>query len=157
MSISPAVLNCLKGYGVPYDVVPHMRTLRATQAARACGVDASALAKGVLMKYANGYVLAIVPASRQVSLDEVGALLEREVRLASEQELAGVFRDCELGAIPPISKAYGIEAVIDESLDEQSDIYFEGGDHRSLVHVRGRDFTELMAEVPHAHISDAHH
>lgn len=157
MAIAMSLQKYLDGRGVPYEVMPHMRSTRSTTTARATGIAAEDLAKGVLMKYANGYILAIVPASRQVSLDEVGAMFEREVALATENEVAAVFKDCETGAIPPIATAYGVEAVIDESLDEARDIYFEGGDHRTLVHLKGRDFTELMAEVPHAHISSPHH
>lgn len=153
MAIAISLQNYLNGRGVPYDVLPHMRTIRSTTAARAVGVAKNDLAKGVLMRHPNGYILAILPASRQVSLREVAAMFERPVELASEAEVATIFRDCELGAIPPISSAYGVEAVIDESLEAADDIYFEGGDHRHLVHLRGRDFTELMAEVPHANIS----
>jgi Ala-tRNA(Pro) deacylase len=157
MSIAISLQKYLNGRGVPYDVVPHARTMTSSKTARAAGIPEDDLAKGVLVKYANGYILAILPASRHVSLEEIEALFERRVSLATEDELRDVFRDCEVGAIPPLANAYGLEAVMDESLEAAKDVYFEGGDHRSLVHLKGRDFTELMAEVPHAHISTAHH
>jgi Ala-tRNA(Pro) deacylase len=43
-------------------------------------------------------------------------------------------------------------AVIDDSLEGSNDIYFEGGDHRTLVHLTGGNFQHLMQDVPHAHI-----
>ena len=36
---------------------------------------------------------------------------------------------------------------IDESFDGQPDIYLEGGDHRSLVHMSGESFRSIMKDV----------
>ena len=33
--------------------------------------------------------------------------------------------------------------VLDESFGDAADIYFEGGDHKTLIHVSGRDFRDL--------------
>ncbi len=68
-----------------------------------------------------------------------------------------MFGDCELGAVPPVAGAYGLAAVMDDSLEGFSDIYFEGGDHRTLVHLNGHNFHRLMVEIPHAHISVRNH
>jgi Ala-tRNA(Pro) deacylase len=32
-------------------------------------------------------------------------------------------------------------------------VYFEGGDHRALIHMSGDDFRRLMTDVPQGHIS----
>ncbi len=61
--------------------------------------------------------------------------------------------DCEVGAIPPLGQAYGIRTVVDRQLLDQDDIYFEGGDHRSVVHLKGGSFRRLMDKVPHHAIS----
>jgi len=45
-------------------------------------------------------------------------------------------------------------AVMDDRLEGFNDIYFEGGDHRTLVHMTGAEFHRLMADVPHALVSD---
>lgn len=51
-----------------------------------------------------------------MSLDTVGMWLQEPVGLASEAKVATVFVDCALGAIPPVSGAYGLHAVMDDSL-----------------------------------------
>jgi Ala-tRNA(Pro) deacylase len=157
MGMAISLERYLEGRGVPYDLLPHQRTLDSSATARAAAIPPDNLAKGVLVKHREGYLLAIVPASRQVSLDDVGALCERPVGLATESEVADVFRDCEWGAVPPVAGAYGIQAVMDDSLEGFKDIYFEAGDHCTLVHVRGTDFHRLMSGVPQAHISTASH
>ena len=157
MAIALSLKQYLDGRGVSYDVVAHEQTLRSTSTARAASIPEDNLAKGVLIKYRNGYILAIVPASHHVRLDELAALYERQVGLATEAEVAKIFKDCDTGAVPPVADAYGLEAVMDDSLEGFNEIYFEGGDHRTLVHVRGREFHKLMANVPHATISERRH
>ncbi|NIR96509.1 MAG: deacylase, partial [Gammaproteobacteria bacterium] len=49
----------------------------------------------------------------------------------------------------------GLDTVLDDSLAEQPDIYFEGGDHEALVHVSSEQFQELMADAEHGRFS--HH
>jgi Ala-tRNA(Pro) deacylase len=157
MGIALSLQQYLKGQGVPYEVTTHERTVRSSATARASFIPENNLAKGVLIRCNDGYLLAIVPASRHVRLDAIGAWLQRPAELATEAEAARIFADCERGSIPPIAAAYGITAVMDDSLEGFDDIYFEGGDHRSLVHLKGQEFRQLMAGVPHAHISGRNH
>lgn len=70
--------------------------------------------------------------------------------LATEAEVGEIFDDCELGAVPPVGEAYGIDVMLDNSLNDCPDVYFEGGDHVHLVHVSGEDFRQLMPRAIHA-------
>ncbi len=45
-----------------------------------------------------------------------------------------------------------MQTIIDRSLDKVDDIYFEAGDHRTLVHLSGAQFHRLMRKAPHANI-----
>jgi Ala-tRNA(Pro) deacylase len=73
--------------------------------------------------------------------------------MATEEEIERLFPDCILGAIPPVGAAYGLRTVVDESITEVPDVFFEGGDHATLVHMSGPAFDRLMVEAPHAHFS----
>jgi Ala-tRNA(Pro) deacylase len=55
-----------------------------------------------------------------------------------------LFKDCEVGAVPPVAMAYGLATYLDESLASQPDIYFEAGDHEALIHMRTEQFLSLM-------------
>jgi len=153
MGIAITLQQFLTAQGVPYEVQEHRRTGCSARTADASHVPVECLAKGVVIKHRDGYILTIVPASRQVRLDEVGRWLEQPVALASEDEASTLFPDCEPGAVPPIPAAYGLTAVVDASLEGQEHIYFEGGDHRALVHVTGAQFGRLMEKVPHGRFS----
>jgi Ala-tRNA(Pro) deacylase len=153
MAIANTLQRYLNNESIPYDVLEHRQTACSARTADASHVPGECLAKGVVVKHKNGYVLTIIPASRQVRLDEVGRWLERPVALATEEEVGALFPDCEHGAVPPIAAAYGLPAVVDAGLEGQADIYFEGGDHRALVHVTGAQFHRLMENVPHGQFS----
>jgi Ala-tRNA(Pro) deacylase len=153
MGIAITLQKFLDGQSMPYEVLEHKRTGCSQRTADASHIPSECLAKGVVVRHKDGYVLIIVPASRQVRLDEVGRWLQRPIALASEDEASALFPDCERGAVPPIADAYGLTAVVDASLEGHEHIYFEGGDHRALVHVTGADFHRLMDKVPHGQFS----
>ena len=49
--------------------------------------------------------------------------------------------------------AFGLETLVDEELLNADDVYFEGGDHRTLVHVGGADWRRLQREAAHGRFS----
>ena len=153
MGIALTVQQYLDDHDIEYDVTTHKKTSSSASTADACQVSGDCLAKGVIVRRDKGYLLVIVPASRQVELEELGRWLKQPVELATEEEIGTLFPDCDIGAVPPVGAAYGLRAVVDETLDEQDDIYFEGGDHRTLVHVSGTQFQRLMEKVPHERFS----
>ena len=97
--------------------------------------------------------MAVVPASHQLDLDRLGGWLGQPVSLASEVDLSEVFSDCESGCAPPLAAAYGLDAIVDTRLNGRSDVYFEAGDHCTLVHMGGREFDHLCRDMPHVLIS----
>ncbi len=142
--------------GIRYDVLPHPPTMSSLRTAEASHVPANALAKTVVLKGDRGYVLAVLPASQKLEWKVLKKLLNRNLGLATEDEIAWLFPDCTPGAVPPIGEAYGIETIVDDSIAEQSDIYFEGGDHATLVHMTGPAFCRLMVQARHARFSIHH-
>jgi Ala-tRNA(Pro) deacylase len=153
MGIAIKLQQYLGSEGIHYDSVEHRRTGCAMRSAEVSHIPSNCMAKAVVLKDRSHYFVTIVPASRQVRLDEVGGLLHQPVALASEDEIARLFPDCEPGAISAIVTAYGLQCCVDESLDASGDIYFEAGDHRTLVHLTSRDFQKLMRNVPHGRFS----
>jgi Ala-tRNA(Pro) deacylase len=153
MTIAASVQDCLAREGVHYDVIAHERTRDSNHSAQAAHIPGARLAKCVMLEDDRGFLMAVVPATHKVNLGAVHRQLNRELGLATDRELLELFKDCEPGALPPLALAYGIDAILDESLVDAPDIYFEGGDHQALVHVSGRDFLKLMADAPRGEIS----
>ena len=153
MTIATRLKNYIEDAGVSYDTLPHQRTSTSRQSAIAAHVPGSRMAKTVVVHHELGYALAVVPSTHRIELGTLQDILDKRLGLASEDEAGTLFEDCEVGAIPPIGAAYGVPVILDESFGDAADIYFEGGDHKTLVHVSGRDFRNLTKGAQRAHFS----
>jgi Ala-tRNA(Pro) deacylase len=153
MTMANTLRKYLAEHGVSYDVLPHRHTATTMNAATTAHVPAEKVAKPVILEDETGYLMAVVPANHHVKIGKLNKLLGRHMGLATEPELKTLFADCELGAIPPVGEAYGIETVVDQSLTECPDIYMEAGDHEDLIHLKGASFRKLMKHAQHATIS----
>ncbi|MEJ1334927.1 MAG: YbaK/EbsC family protein, partial [Candidatus Sedimenticola sp. (ex Thyasira tokunagai)] len=147
MAIASQLEKYLQQREVEYQVVAHPHSEYSMETAAKAHVHGDALAKGVLVKDDDGYLLVVVPADYHIELDSLHKLLRQEVAMVGEATLGEVFSDCELGAVPPVGMAYGIKTVWDpkSSLGKLSEIFFEAGDHQSLLRMSGEQFHELMA------------
>ncbi|WP_159586593.1 aminoacyl-tRNA deacylase [Chelativorans xinjiangense] len=153
MGIAMTMQEYLKDNHVPYDIAKHNKTSNSEMTARVSHVPNTALAKGVVLKWDSSYILAVLPASRRVDLKKVREIVGEKVELASEEEAAALFPDCEEGAVPIFGAPYHLPCVVDQGLEVSGDVYFEGGDHRTLVHVSHDGFDRLMYGMPRGHIS----
>ena len=153
MSIAPQLRQFLDEAQADYDIVAHRPTQSALDSARCANIPAQRLAKAVLLDTdEEEHLLAVIPADRRVELSELRSELGRKPRLSGEAEIGKLFRDCEVGAVPPVG--YGITTIIDDSLDQQPDVYFEAGDHKSLVHMQRDQFSKLTKEARHGRFSE---
>ena len=139
--------------GLPYELLAHPHSSTSLQTARAARVRADRVVKPVLLEDERGYVMAVVPATRRVDLETLREQTRRDLDLASEAEIGRLFADCEIGAMPPLGLPYRIPVVYEDSLRDLRDVYFEAGDHEDLVHMRGKDFLELLGGAQHGHFT----
>jgi Ala-tRNA(Pro) deacylase len=150
MSLAASLQKHLSLNHIAYDVVAHPPTMASIMTAQASHVPPECLAKGVVVRTHDRYVLAILPASRRISREGLKAELGENFDLASEKELEQLFGDCVPGAIPPVGECYGLDALLEQSICDRADVYFEGGDHATLVHVSQTQFAKLTKNAPHA-------
>ena len=152
MSIAPKLQQYLDQAKATYDVVEHQPTKSSLETAKSCDVPADRLAKSILLDTDDGPLLAVLPSDRKVELSELRSELGHKPRLVGESQLRQVFTDCDFGAVPPVG--YGVTTIIDDSLGKQPDVYFEAGDHRSLVHMDQGAFAQLTRDARHGQFSE---
>jgi Ala-tRNA(Pro) deacylase len=153
MTIAPTLQQYMDEQGIRYELVPHEPTLSALGSAHAGHIPSDRLAKAVVLSDGGRYTLAVLPASHHLRLSDLRTALGQEVHLASEPEAADVFRDCAPGAAPAVGACYGLDVIVDSSIDQQPELYFEGGDHATLVHVSGAEFARLNPQAQHGSFS----
>jgi Ala-tRNA(Pro) deacylase len=133
---------------VPFERIHHRPAVTANRVAQVLHVPGKEMAKTVLLRSDRGYVLAVLPATHRVNLDEVRAKLElTDVELAGEGEMGRLFPDCELGAIPPFGSFYHLPTVVDESLAEDDEIVFEAQNHEEAIRMSYKDYEEIEHPV----------
>ncbi|MGS0673774.1 aminoacyl-tRNA deacylase [Shewanella sp. 125m-1] len=154
MSISARLNDYLDDNKIKFDLVPHPHSSSSLSSAIAANISPSQLAKAVTLEDHEGRrVMAVLPANHKVSLRTLGDKLNRDLRLIEEKEVYDMFSDCHKGAIPSLGDAYNLEAVYDDLLVEAKEIYFEAGDHNTLVHLSRQNFIELIKDAKHLSFS----
>jgi len=153
MAIATTLKLYLEDHHVEYDMVKHSHSTTALESAHSAHVPSHQVAKAVVLEDANGYIVSVLPSTNRLDLDWVNESLGRKLEMAQEDELSSLFQDCEPGAVPALSNAYGLDVIWDEQLTNASEIYIEAGDHENLIHMHGDEFCKLMEDLPHNIIS----
>ena len=154
MGIAITLKEYLMDHGAHFDVIEHVRTTSSLETSEVARVPGDRLAKTVLLGDEDRYLLAVIPATHRLEISKLSELVKHRLELISESEMAGAFSDCEVGAMPPLGEAYGIDTWVDPSLLEQPEVYFESGDHCALIRMSGDEFRELLKDskqIPMSH------
>ena len=153
MSIAPKLEAFLHQNQVDFEVVSHPYSDGALNTAHVACVPVKNMAKAVVLKDDDGYLMAIVPSMNKLMLRWLNTRLSRRLQLVTEPTLEELFPDCEIGAVPAMGIAYGMKTCWDDELNAVHDLYFQGGNHRELVHLHREQFKKLLQGQPHAAIS----
>ena len=129
---------------VKYVSISHSPAYTAQEIAAAAHVSGRELAKTVVVWLDDRLALAVVPANRNVVLEDLRtAAGAQQIRRASEEEFQQRFPDCEPGAMPPFGHLYDMEVYAAETLAEDERIAFTAGTHSELIQMKWADFERL--------------
>jgi len=148
MPIPRTLKNHLDHEHVHYDVLPHSQTFRAAAVAQTLHLPEKEMVKVVIVKVKEQFVTTVLPATTKVDFQRLRKIFgTHRVRLATEKEIAQLFPDCEVGAMPPLGTLYGLPVYVDRSLTGDEEIVFEGGTHSEAIRMRYWDFAALVFPV----------
>jgi Ala-tRNA(Pro) deacylase len=134
----------LRENDVPYEVRHHPVAYTSQRVAQSEHIPGKFVAKVVVVFADDKMTLLALPAPLHVDLKKAAAVLRaKEVRLATEDEFAGHFPDCEVGAVPPIGSLYGLPLYVDTALAEDEKIVFDAGTHTDTITVTYEDFARV--------------
>ena len=126
-------------------MTPHQVAYTSQEIAAASHISGKAMAKVVMVKRGEGLVMTVLPAACKVGTDRLEKILgASRITIAREHEFAGLFPDCDTGAMPPFGNLYGVEVYVDEELANHPQIVFQAGNHRELVTMSYTDFARLV-------------
>jgi Ala-tRNA(Pro) deacylase len=138
----------LHGAHVPYKVIPHAPAYTAREEAAAADVFDDDWAKVVACVVDGKPIQVVLPANRTIDLrallDLTGGV---EIRIADEIELAPLYPDSEVGAMPPFGPAYSQPVFADVRLALEPNIVFNAGTHTEAIAMRWADFARTVRPI----------
>ena len=147
MSVAPEVEQLLTDEGVTYDVIEHPTAYTAAEEAAVSHISGYEWAKTVIFFTKDDEpIMAVLPASYTVDSGRLQKLVgPGKLRLGEESEFAGMYPNCEPGAMPPLGVLYGQRVFVEDRLAEDETIVFNAGNHREAVRMRYTDFERLVS------------
>jgi len=139
------VTELLDKSGVRYEVSEHLPVFSSQKLAAAEHEPGRFVAKPVVIKTNDRYVMCVLPASHSVDLAKLKRELDAQsVELAQENELRELFADCELGSEPPFGNLYDLPTVMDKTLEKDDHILFQAGTHKKAIRMSMADYQKLV-------------
>lgn len=144
MAIPQRISDYLNSQKVAHEFLSHAQAFTGQEVAHTLHVSGKRLAKAVVLEADGRLAMAVIPASNRVNLQDLKATLEvRNLRLLSESEIAALFPDCEVGAIPPFGNLYGMDVWVDGSLTQSEELVLCAGTHIDCVRLKYADYATL--------------
>lgn len=145
MECSERLQSYLRESNVAFELVEHPVAYTAQEVAASEHVPGRMFAKVVMVVADGKLTMLVLPAMEMVRFNEVAkALGATKIRLASEDEFASRFADCDRGAMPPFGYLYGVPMIVDASLARNERIVFQPGTHTATMSVRYADYVRLV-------------
>lgn len=142
---APRVHDLLDQHGIDYEVHEHPYAIDASRLAESEDVTGWDVAKPVLLAIGDELAMAVVPAPVHVDLDRASDVLgHATVRLATEDEFASRFPDCDPGAEPPFGGLYGVPVFLDETLRARERMVCRDGSHTTTITLATADYVRVV-------------
>jgi Ala-tRNA(Pro) deacylase len=145
MATIGSIVDYLRKQKIPYLPVRHAPGYAAQREAALAHVQGRHWAKTVVCFADEDPIQAVVPAHRMVDFERLRVLLgARAVRLGTEAEIAKLYPDCELGAMPPFGSLYGQRVAVDASLVGDPEMVFNAGTHTEAISMHYNDYADIV-------------
>ena len=148
MPIPASIEKFLTERGIPFQALTHRKAYTAQEEAAVAHVPGREWAKTVVCLADGSPILAVLPALCNVDTERLQRLAgATNVRLATEKELAPLYKDCEPGAMPPFGGLYGQRVFVDRLLAGDPEIVFNAGTHVDAIRMKYDDFARLTNPI----------
>jgi Ala-tRNA(Pro) deacylase len=144
VALLPCVADLLKRERMPYLTLRHPPAFTASELSEVAHVPGRRSAKVVICIADDQPVQAVVPAHYSVDLDALARLAGvRTVRLARESEIAALYPEFEVGAMPPFG-THGHRVFIERCFVGEPEMVFNAGTHTDSLCMHFGDLADLV-------------
>lgn len=134
----------LDSLNVNYSLIPHTTTYTAQETAESAHIKGKELAKVIVVGSGNIMSMVVVPANSLLLQSDLARMLKTpDLTIVPEHLFFERFPACDVGAMPPFGKLYGMDVFLAKDLAEQENIIFNGGTHNILIKMKTSDFIDI--------------
>ncbi len=91
------------------------------------------------------FVMLVTPGDLRFDNNKVKQIFNaKDIRFATEEEVANITDGVQPGGVPPFGNLFGIEVLVDPILFENEKIVFNAGDRRYSVGMMSSDYKSLV-------------
>jgi Ala-tRNA(Pro) deacylase len=144
------IFDFLRNRGVWHEVLLYRPASSAARRAASAHVPGQKVAKAVLVKAGDSFVLAVLPSTFWIDLTRLSVIVGMPVallRLATPAELMATFPDCEPGVVPPFGRLYGLRTFVDPGLAAFDQIIIGANTRHEGLRMQYVDFRALEEPV----------
>lgn len=142
--MNPELREMLTREGARFEVISHREVFTAQERAAVCHIPGRLVAKVVVVHDGEWHAMAVLPAAASLDVPNLRQAVARPgLELAREAEFSRLFPGCDIGAMPPFGRIYGLDVYIDRSLADAGEMVFEGGTHREEVRMPVSEYLRI--------------
>ncbi len=131
---------------VPFEVQHHREVFTAQAVAAEVHEKGAHVAKVVIAWVDGRLIMLVLPAPAHVDFERIEKMLHAQyARAAREEEFKHLFKDCDVGAMPPFGHIYSLPVYLDRTLTQVGDIVFQAGTHRDTLRLATADYLRLAS------------
>ena len=145
MALLPCLAEVLKRERVPYLMLRHPPAFTAPELAAVAHIPGRRSAKVVICIADSGPVQAVIPAHYTVNLEALRQLAGcASLRLAQEAEIAVLYPEFEVGAMPPFGMMHGHRVFVERCFVGEPEMVFNAGTHTESLCMHYGDFADIV-------------
>ena len=145
MALVACLAEVLKRERVPYLTLRHPPAFTAPELSAVAHIPGRRSAKVVICIADSQPVQAVLPAHYTVDLEALRRLTGSEsLRLAREAEIASLYPEFEVGAMPPFGMMYGHRVFVERCFVGEPELVFNAGTHTVSLCMHYADFADIV-------------
>lgn len=147
MAIPKKILSYLDRVKAVYKPVRHKTVYTAYDAAQTLGAKLGEIAKTLVVRADKFYLLAVLPASRNLDLGKLKKLVRaKKIEIAKENVMKKIFK-VKPGAVTPFGEIYKIPVYVDRAMMRAKKVIAGAGTHEDSVVMSAKNFLKVSRGV----------
>ena len=148
MALLACLAEVLKRERMPYVTLRHPPAFTAPELAQVAHIPGRRSVKVVICIADGQPVQAVVPAHYAVDLEALRRLAgAASLRLANESEIATLYPEFEVGAMPPFGMMHGHRVFVERCFVGEPEMVFNAGTHTDCLCMPYNDFAEMVRPI----------